>query len=77
LTKTFPHQAADDLLARIDEKIEWIMKHPETGRLSEVSPQIRYVLLDKHRRLYYEIGEELITVLTLFDTRQDPKKRPY
>lgn len=53
------------------------MKHPETGRLSEVSPQIRYVLLDKHRRLYYEIGEELITVLTLFDTRQDPKKRPY
>lgn len=70
-------QSADNLLERIDEKVKWIIKNPETGYLSEASPQIRYVLVDKHRRLYYEIGEELIIVLALFDTRQDPKKRPY
>jgi len=70
-------QAADDLLERIDNKVEWIMKHPETGHLSEISAQVRYVLVDKYRRMYYEIGEETITVLALFDTRQDPKKRPY
>jgi plasmid stabilization system protein ParE len=70
-------QAADNLLEQIDEKVEWIRKHPETGRLSEYSPQVRYVLVGKHRRLYYEIGEDLITIAALFDTRQDPKKRPF
>ena len=70
-------QAADNLLERIDAKVEWIRKYPEAGHLSEASAQIRYVLVDNHRRLYYEIGEELITITALFDTRQDPKKRPY
>ena len=70
-------QAAESLLEQIDGKVEWIRKHPETGHLSEHSPQVRYVLVGKHRRLYYEIGDELITIAAFFDTRQDPAKRPF
>lgn len=34
IDENFSSQATDDLLARIDEKIERIKKHPETGHLS-------------------------------------------
>jgi plasmid stabilization system protein ParE len=70
-------KAADQILVRIEEKVEWISKYAETGHLSEVSPKIRYVLVDKHRRLYYEIDEDEVIILALFDTRQDIQKRPF
>ncbi len=68
-------KAADQILARIEEKADWIGKYAETGHLSEVSPKIRYILIDKHRRLYYEIDEDEVIILALFDTRQDTQKR--
>jgi plasmid stabilization system protein ParE len=54
-----------------------LSKHPETGRLSDTSDRIRYILIDNHRRIYYCIYPNRVIVLALFDTRQDPKKRPY
>ena len=39
---------------------------------------VRKILITKHNRLYYRVNDNnTITLLTLFDTRQNPKKNRY
>ncbi|MFN0035867.1 MAG: type II toxin-antitoxin system RelE/ParE family toxin [Saprospiraceae bacterium] len=70
-------QGADALLEQIEGKMKRAKSYPEAGKLSAKSRNIRYVLIDRHRRLYYRYSDRRVTVLALFDTRQDPRKQPY
>lgn len=77
LEENFSVQAGEKFLANIQAKVPRISAYPESGRPSKAHPSIRYVLVDKHHRLYYRIRQHRITVLSLFDTRQDPVKSPF
>lgn len=70
-------QGAIHFVQNVFAQEEKLSKYPETGRLSSTNDKIRYILIDDYRRLYYRIYPSRVTVLALFDTRQDPKKRPY
>ncbi len=50
---------------------------PESGRPCQATPNIRYLIFTKHRRLYYRIYLKVVKVLAVFDARQDPAKRPF
>ena len=71
-------QAAQNLLENIVVLESRLAKYPESGHPSSaVDKNIRYLKVQKHKILFYRYTTKTITVLALFDTRQDPKKRPY
>ena len=53
-----------------------IQRFPHAGQVLEGSHGIRGLSIVRQVRLYYRIKGEVIIVLTLFDTRQDPKRLP-
>ncbi|MBC7777192.1 MAG: type II toxin-antitoxin system RelE/ParE family toxin [Phycisphaerae bacterium] len=70
-------QGAINFIQKVYEQENRLSKHPESGKFSAKSRNIRYILLGRHRRLYYRFSDRLVTVLALFDTRQDPRKQPF
>jgi hypothetical protein len=63
-------------LAEVDEVVECIRTFPYIFR-SSGHADIREALVTKHNVLFYRITEDRIYLLTLWDTRQDPEKRPF
>lgn len=60
------------------EKLDFITKYPETGRKSAKDINIQFVNFSKNYRIYYRVDkDDTLRVLAIFDTRQDPSKRPY
>ena len=49
---------------------------PEIGTLEVKEKNLRAFQLTKQTRVYYRIKADRITILTFFDSRQDPSKRP-
>lgn len=70
-------QAALGFREKIAEKIDFILKFPGAGRPSKSRKNLRYILIDKHRRMYYRHTTKLVTILAFFDARQHPDKAPY
>jgi len=71
-------QAAQNLLDNIIDLESRLAKYPESGRPSgAVEKNIRYLKVQEHKILFYKYSSKTVKVLSLFDTRQDPKKRPY
>ena len=55
-----------------------IAYQPAIGSLSKKKKNIRKILITKHNKLYYRVKDnESIFLLTLFDTRQNPKRNRY
>ncbi|TAK39287.1 MAG: type II toxin-antitoxin system RelE/ParE family toxin [Saprospiraceae bacterium] len=57
-------------------KILRIMQQPGSGHPGPVS-QIRYFIVRKRYNVYYRHSGEVLYVVYLWDTKQDPKKNPY
>ena len=71
------HTSAVNFAELIDKRIEHIEKHPTVSRKVPNRKTIRFVLVGKHYRLYYRVHGSILYITALFDTRQDPSKRPY
>lgn len=55
-----------------------LAEQPAIGSLSRKKKNVRKILITKHNRLYYRVNDNnSVTLLTLFDTRQNPKKNRY
>ena len=70
-------QTAFGFREKLADKIDFISKFPEAGRPTKSRKNLRYVLVDKHRRMYYRHTSKLLTILAFFDARQHPDKAPY
>jgi len=70
-------QAAFSFREKMVGKIDFISKYPGAGRPSKSRKTLRYILIDKHRRLYYRYTSRSLTILSFFDARQDPGKAPF
>ena len=49
---------------------------PELGEIEVPSKKIRGFQLTKQTRVFYRVKGERIIILTFFDTRENPKKKP-
>lgn len=49
---------------------------PEIGVIEVIEKQIRGFQLTKQTRVFYRIKSERIIILTFFDVRQNPKRKP-
>lgn len=76
LKENWPQAVAENFLLELYLKLDLIALHPNAGKVSKYS-QIRKILVTKHNALYYLVSGSEITLLNIFDTRQDPKKDLY
>lgn len=70
-------KAAEKFIDAIEKQEQKLIEYPEIGRKSAQFDDVRFVLVDKYKRLYYRITSSTIMFLTLFDTRQSPNKTPF
>jgi len=77
LLSNWSEKVALSFIDLAEKKINLISTHPFIGIASEKDPTIRSILLTKQNRLYYQVSENKIELLNIFDTRQDPAKNKF
>lgn len=53
-----------------------LVEFPEIGPIEIRDKNLRSFQLTKQTRVFYRIKKDRVIILTFFDSRQDPKKRP-
>lgn len=76
IQQEFGDNAKQQFRSRTMDFTMLLPEFPEMGTLEIKAKNLRGFQLSKQTRVYYRIKEERITILTFFDSRQDPKKRP-
>jgi plasmid stabilization system protein ParE len=56
--------------------LDLIERFPEMGVVEIAQKNLRSYLLTKQVRVFYRIKGNQVIILTFFDTRKNPKKRP-
>ncbi|MDC9721467.1 MAG: type II toxin-antitoxin system RelE/ParE family toxin [Urechidicola sp.] len=64
----------NEFVKKIDKSISVIKEQPESFPSSEKEKGLRKCVVTKQTTLYYRFDQEKIKVVTIFDTRQNPKK---
>ena len=57
--------------------LDLFQSFPEMGEVEVIEKQIRGFQLTRQTRVFYRIKGERIIILTFFDVRQNPKKKPW
>lgn len=68
---------AENFLLIFFEKIQKLQINPEIGRIAERDNSVRSISITKHNRLYYQLSNDFIKLLSLIDTRQNPSKNRF
>lgn len=67
----------ENFVDETEKKIDQIKKFPESGRKSTKVKGVRKVNIGKRNSMYYRVKTKFISILSFFDTRQDPDKNKY
>ena len=59
---------------KLNEMIKLIKINPDIFIISEKNKRLRKCVVTKQSTLYYSFDSNQIIIVSLFDTRQDPKK---
>ena len=59
---------------KLNEMIKLIKINPDIFPISEKNKRLRKCVVTKQSTLYYSFNSNQIIIVSLFDTRQDPKK---
>lgn len=70
-------QAAVKFREKVNKKISFVSKYPTAGRPTAKRKNVKYILVDKNKRMYYRYTANTITLLAFFDSRQHPGKAPF
>lgn len=69
--------SAARFVRNVDNSIEKLHKYPEIGRKAAKFKTIRQYKIDKYRRMYYRKHGKKLTIVFIFDDRQNPNLNPY
>jgi plasmid stabilization system protein ParE len=76
LTYEFSQNTADKFMQLAYSTYDKIAEHPTKGRKKDESSTLQHINMDKHRQIFYRSYSNAITIVDIFDTRQNPNKRP-
>lgn len=76
IIKKFSATTAYSFLEKLEERIQLISKHP-ASRIVKNYDSIRYIQLIPHNLIFYRVKKNKIEILSLFDTRRSPKRKPF
>ena len=74
IAKEFGGKTAETFTKKADETFKLLEDFPQMGPAE--NNDIRGFQLSRQTRILYRIREKKIIILSLFDVRQNPKKRP-
>ena len=74
LTEKWTQKEIQNFARRLDKRLELISINPRLFSKTTKRKNIRRSVLTKHTVIYYETMEKVVTIVTLFDSRQNPKK---
>jgi plasmid stabilization system protein ParE len=63
-----------NFIKKLDDKIRLIKQHPEAFPESEKEKGLRKCVITRHTTMFYRFNSKQISIITFFDTRQNPKK---
>lgn len=70
-------QVSVNFLNTLDKRLKTLTSQPYIGKNVASIPNVKGILVTKHNRIYYKITDTEIIILTLKDTRMNPKKNRY
>ena len=66
--------ATNRFISRFQEACTLIASSPEIYPFADKNKEVRKCVVTKHNTVYFIERENTITILTIFDTRQNPNK---
>jgi plasmid stabilization system protein ParE len=76
IQKKFGETARQHFMIKTKEFTILLREFPEIGTLELRDKNLRGFQLTRQTRVFYRIKKDRVIILTFFDARQDPKKRP-
>lgn len=74
LEKEWGKNVTEKFIEITSNSIKQITLNPKQFPIIHKKKKIRKCVLTKHNSLFYQSGNEIINILRIFDTRQDPGK---
>ena len=77
LLEQFSASTADNFLERREQRIDFIVSNPEADKVSLKRKDVRSILFIPYNQIFYRYRNNTIEILSLFDMRKNPAKRPF
>jgi plasmid stabilization system protein ParE len=74
IAKEWGQRTAEAFVNKADETFHLLESFPKMGSVE--SKDVRGFQLSKQTRILYRVKEQRIIILSFFDVRQDPNKKP-
>lgn len=74
LNENWSPKEVKNFARRLEKRIEIITINPRLFPKTNRRKDVRRSVLTKHTVIYYESKKDVVTILTLFDPRQNPTK---
>ena len=74
LKENWSEKVKDEFIDKLDYNIGIISTQPEIFPESKKGKRLRRCVITKQTTLYYRFNSKRINIVTIFDTREDPKK---
>lgn len=74
LTENWPQKEIQNFARRLDKRLDLISVNPNLFPLTSKRKNVRKSVLTKHTVIYYRAESNVVTIVTLFDPRQHPKR---
>lgn len=76
ITSEWGERVAEVFEQKAIDFLDILEEFPDIGVVEVIEKQIRGFQLTRQTRVYYRVKGERIIILTFFDVRQNPKKKP-
>ena len=77
LQENYSSRTAENFANLVYDRIEMLVNGLTVGRKSSKAKTVMILNLDKHRQMFYRMQGTTLIIIDFWDTRQDPRKRPY
>jgi plasmid stabilization system protein ParE len=77
LAEEWSFTIADEFIEKVYARIYQLADTPNSGFSTPKHKNVRRINVTKHNKLYYRVKGRTITILSLFPSKQDPRKNKY
>lgn len=74
LESEWSQKVKQDFIQKLDKSLDRIKIYPESNERSEMKEGLYRCVVTRHTVIYYRFNSSVIMVITLFDSRMDPRK---
>jgi plasmid stabilization system protein ParE len=77
LEKEWSEKVSVEFIKLLYNRIDELSKTPFAGSLTIKVKNVRRLKITKHNKIYYRVKGDIVTVLAIFETHQNPEKNKY